>query len=59
MPRLRRHEKRSHPDRPSNGWPRVAAMAVVGVAGTITAVLTESGELTIGVITSMLQFFPR
>jgi hypothetical protein len=37
------------------GWQRVACLTVVGAAGTATAVLTGSAEVTLAVVASLLR----
>ncbi len=58
MRTVRRRSDGSHCTRGSNGWARVAGLVVVGAAGTVTAVLTDSGELTMSVVSTMLPFLP-
>ncbi len=47
------------PGRGSTGWQRVAGLAVVGAAGTVTAVLTGSTDAVIGVVLPLLPYLPR
>ena len=44
---------------PRSGWQRVAGLAVVGAAGTVTAVLTGSTDAVIGVVLPLLPYLPR
>ncbi len=59
MGNVRRGSDEKHPGRPPGGWQRVAGLAVVGAAGTVTAVLTGSTDAVIGVVLPLLPYLPR
>ncbi len=59
MRNVRRGADERHPGRRSDGWQRVAGLAVLGAAGTVTAVLTGSTDAVIGVVWPLLPYLPR
>ncbi len=59
MRNVRRGDDEKHPGMHSRGWQRVAGLAVVGAAGTVTAVLTGSTDAVIGVVLPLLPYLPR
>ncbi len=53
------HHSTPSPDSHSNGWPRVARLAIAGTVVTVTAIVTGSAETAVTVVSPLLPFLGR